>query len=47
MYGLAQTNEKAETMKALRQTAKMSVKQICETVGISRSVYYRCVNEQV
>ena len=40
----ALTTEKSETVKALRQTGKMSVKQICETIGISRSVFYRCIN---
>ena len=41
----ALTTEKAETVRALRQTGKMSVKNICETIGISRSVFYRCINE--
>ena len=41
----ALTVEKAETVRALRQTGKMSVKKICETIGISRSVFYRCINE--
>ena len=41
----ALTTEKAETVRALRQTGKMSVKQICETIGISCSVFYRCINE--
>jgi DNA invertase Pin-like site-specific DNA recombinase len=41
----ALTSEKAETVKALRQVGKMSVKQICETIGISRSVFYRCINQ--
>ena len=43
----ALTPEKAETIKALRQIDKMSVKQICETIGISRSVFYRCINQGV
>ena len=43
----ALTIEKAETVKALRQVGKMSVKQICETIGISRSVFYRCVNNKL
>ncbi|HFE6594021.1 TPA: hypothetical protein ACIZAC_001048 [Legionella pneumophila] len=33
-------------MKALRQTGKMSIKQICETIEISRSVFYCCINEE-
>ncbi len=41
----ALTTEKAETVRALRQTGKMSVKNICETIGISRSVFYRCINQ--
>ena len=41
----ALTVEKSKTVKALRQTGKMSVKQICDTIGISRSVFYRCINE--
>jgi DNA invertase Pin-like site-specific DNA recombinase len=40
----ALTPEKAETVKVLRQAGKMSVKQICEIIGISRSVFYRCIN---
>ena len=43
----ALTYEKAETIKALRQVDKMSVKQICETIGVSRSVFYRCINQSV
>lgn len=41
----ALTNDKAETIKALRQAGKMSVKKICETMKISRSVFYRCINQ--
>lgn len=37
--------EQAETVRALKHADKMSVKKICETMKISRSVYYRCVNE--
>lgn len=40
----ALTTEKAEIVKALQQTGTMSVKQICETIGISHSVFYRCIN---
>ncbi len=43
----ALTHEKAETIKALRQVNKMSVKQICDTIGVSRSVFYRCINQSV
>ena len=43
----ALTIEKAETVRALRQVGKMSVKQICETIGISRSVFYRCINNKL
>ena len=41
----ALTMEKAETVRALRQVGKMSVNQICETIGISRSVFYRCIDK--
>lgn len=41
----ALTIEKAEMVKALRRVGKMSVRQICKTVGISRSVFYRCINK--
>lgn len=41
----ALTLEKADMVRALRQVGRMSVKQICETIGISRSVFYRCINE--
>lgn len=43
----ALTTEKFQTVRALRQTGTMSVKQICETIGISRSVFYRCINEDI
>lgn len=43
----ALTNDQAETIRALRQAGKMSVKKICETMKISRSVFYRCVNQGV
>jgi len=38
------TPEKQATLNALRQTGQFSVSQICATVGITRSVYYRFVN---
>ncbi|HDV5785654.1 TPA: recombinase family protein [Legionella pneumophila] len=41
----ALSQEKAETVKALRQAGTMSVKQICDTIGVSRSVFYRCINQ--
>jgi len=41
----ALTAEKAETVRALRKAGTMSVKQICETMKISRSVFYRSINE--
>ncbi|HAT9215902.1 TPA: helix-turn-helix domain-containing protein [Legionella pneumophila subsp. pneumophila] len=43
----ALTGEKAETIRALRQVGTLSVKQICENIGVSRSVFYRCINEGV
>ena len=41
----ALTKEKVETIKALREADKMSVRKICETIGVSRSVFYRCINQ--
>ena len=35
----------AKDDRGLRQVDKMSVKQICDTIGVSRSVFYRCINE--
>ena len=35
------TKEKAEKLNRLRKSGEFSVKQICEILGISRSVYYR------
>lgn len=40
------TEEKADAIRALRQTGKMSVKKICETMNVSRSVFYRCINQE-
>ena len=39
------TPEKEALLIALVQANNMSVKQICTTVGISRAVYYRALNE--
>ncbi len=33
--------EKADKLRRLRASGEFSVSQICEMVGISRSVYYR------
>lgn len=41
----ALTKDQEETIKALRQVDKLSVKQICDTIGVSRSVFYRCINQ--
>ena len=43
----ALTDERADAIRALRQTGKMSVKNICDTMKISRSVFYRCINQHV
>ncbi len=40
----ALTEDKAEAIRVLRQAGKMSVKKICETMKVSRSVFYRCIN---
>lgn len=42
----ALTDERSDAIRALRQTGKMSVKNICETMKISRSVFYRCINQR-
>ncbi|STX55473.1 transposase (resolvase, DNA invertase) [Legionella beliardensis] len=39
------TTEKAETIRVPHQVGKMSVKEICNTIRISRSVFYRCINQ--
>jgi DNA invertase Pin-like site-specific DNA recombinase len=39
----ALTSDKEAILKALVQAENMSVTQICKTVGISRSVYYRAI----
>ncbi|KTD11980.1 transposase (resolvase, DNA invertase) [Legionella gratiana] len=43
----ALTDERADAIRAFHQTGKMSVKKICETMKVSRSVYYRCINQNV
>lgn len=40
----ALTEEKARMIKAFKQAGEMSVKQICESTNVSRSVYYRFIN---
>ncbi|STX88351.1 recombinase family protein [Legionella feeleii] len=40
----ALTDERAAAIRALHQTGKMSLKNICDTMKISRSVFYRCIN---
>ena len=35
------TTDKAEQIRKLRRSGEFSVKQMCEIVGISRSIYYR------
>jgi DNA invertase Pin-like site-specific DNA recombinase len=42
----ALTEEAANTVLALRQAGNMSVKKICDTLKISRSVFYRCINQE-
>lgn len=43
----ALTEEQVQTIRALRQSGTMSVKNICETMQVSRSVFYRCINQNV
>jgi DNA invertase Pin-like site-specific DNA recombinase len=43
----ALTPEKVETIRVLQQTGQLSVSKICETMKISRSVYYRCIHQAV
>lgn len=38
------TPKKLEILRSLKNSDKLSVSQICEVVGISRSVYYRTIN---
>jgi DNA invertase Pin-like site-specific DNA recombinase len=40
------TEDKARILKALLKSDELSVKQICESVGISRSVYYRYLSSE-
>ena len=37
------TSNKLNTLESLKKSGDFSVKQICEMVGISRSVYYRAI----
>lgn len=41
------TKEKTILLKALIQSGDLSVKQICEAVNISRSVYYRSIKSDI
>lgn len=41
----ALTIDKAETVRALRQAGTMSVKQICDIMGISRSIFNCRINQ--
>lgn len=43
----ALTDDKAQAIRALRQAGNLSVKKICETMNVSRSVFYRCINEEI
>lgn len=38
------TKDKLERLKRLKKSGEFSVNQICEMIGISRSVYYRTIN---
>ncbi len=40
------TESKTKTLNALLKSDELSVKQICESVGISRSVYYRYLSSK-
>jgi DNA invertase Pin-like site-specific DNA recombinase len=42
----ALTDEKKKKLKSLLETKKFSVSQICEMVGINRSVYYRSISNE-
>ncbi|MCP4489163.1 MAG: recombinase family protein [Gammaproteobacteria bacterium] len=39
----ALTSQKEEMLKALWKASTMSVQEVCDSVGISRSVYYRAI----
>lgn len=41
------TDERSHAVRALRNSGKMSVKTICEAMKISRSVFYRCINQEI
>lgn len=43
----ALTEDQAQAIRALRQADSMSVKKICDTMNVSRSVFYRCINQCV
>lgn len=43
----ALTQDKKLMLSALHQSGTLSVKQICEAVGISRSVYYRALTSNI
>jgi len=43
----ALTDERSHAVRALRNSGKMSVKTICEAMKISRSVFYRCINQEI
>jgi len=38
------TNEKLAQLRRLKKSNEFSVKQMCEMVGVSRSIYYREIN---
>lgn len=42
---IALTTSKLATLKSLKKNDNFSVKQICELVGITRSVYYRALKQ--
>lgn len=42
---IALTTTKLATLKSLKKNDNFSVKQICELVGITRSVYYRALKQ--
>jgi DNA invertase Pin-like site-specific DNA recombinase len=41
------TSNKLNTLESLKKSGEFSVKQICEMVGFSRSVYYRAISQQI
>ncbi|HAT6958053.1 TPA: helix-turn-helix domain-containing protein [Legionella pneumophila] len=40
------TAEKVQQIRKLRKSGEFSVKQMCQIVGISRSIYYREFNNE-